>query len=903
MCHKNVKKKLYFYKEKFFLKLPNRIWLGQEGLLPLTHRQRMKEKQKKSVIDVINQLPWGTHVCLFYQSRNDLIDILVPYFRQGLEENELCVWATSESLEAEEAEKALKKAVKNLDYYIKKGQIEILDARTLYAQSGKLEAERVLKFWAQKEKEALEKEFDGLRVSGNPFCLEKEEWRNFVDYESDVNNVIENYRMKALCCYSLEKCGAFEVIDLVSNHQFALIKRDNKWELIENSIHEHKEKAYSEANARLRILQKVSEAVHSSLVLENVFKQITEGAVHIMGYTTAFIITLDEAKRDFKIRALSTKERLESLIGKILGLSLWNISFPANPELNSTIRSVMNGKIVVAKNLAEIAYPIISEKKCSALQMLRETKNYIVVPLKVESEVVGGVLISSSREDVTDEELGIIKSFAHAASSAIKNANLHLQAKQTQEELRKSEEKYKFLVDNSTEIILILSKRGKILFANKIAMNNFGYSEEELIGHSIINFVTKDSIRKALYALAQEFLGRPQPEMEVKAKTKSGEIRYLEVTKGSAPIYENKKLIGVMISATDITGRKKAYEELKSSEERLKILYEYAPDAYYLNDLKGNFVNGNIAAEKMTGYNKEDLIGKSFLKLKLLPPGQIPKAAAALAKNVLGQPTGPDEFVLYRKDGSQVPVEIRTFPVKIIGQSLVLSIVRDITERKKAEERIKASLKEKEILLQEIHHRVKNNMQIISSLLMLQSRTITDKQALETLQSSQNRVRSMALIHERLYRSKDFERVDFAEYARSLTGHLISSYGINSKLIRLDMDIKDVSLDINTAIPCSLIVNELISNSLKHAFPDGRKGEIKIAMHPLDGNEIELIVSDNGIGIPEEVDFRKTESLGLYLVYILAEDQLDGKIKLERSKGTRFQIRLRKKIEKKHIFD
>lgn len=854
----------------------------------------MKEKQRKSAIDVINRLSWGAHVCLFYQSKSDLIEILIPYFKQGLENNELCIWATSEPLEAEEAGAALKKAVKNLDYSIKKGQMEILNARTLYAQSGKLEADRVLKFWTQKEKEALEKGFNGLRVSGNPFCLEREKRRNFVDYEAEVNNVIENYRMMALCCYSLDKCGAFEVIDLVSNHQFALIKRDNKWELIENSIHEHKEKAYSEANARLQILQQVTKAVHSSLDLENVFKQITEGVVHIMGYTTALIVTLNKAKRHFEVRALSAKERIESLIGKILGSSLWNISFAANPELNSTFKSVMSGKIVVAKNLAEVAYPIISEKKCSALQMLRKTRNYIVTPLKVDTEVVGGVLISSSREDVTDEELGIIKSFAHSASNAIKNANLHLEAKQTQEALRKSEGKYKFLVDNTAEVILILSKGGKILFANKSAMNDFGYSEEELIGHSITKFLTKDSIKKALYALAQEFLGRPQPEMEVRAKTKSGEIRYLEVTEGSVPIYEDGKLSGVMISATDITGRKKAYEELKSSEERLKILYEYAPDAYYLVDLKGNLVNGNIAAEKMTGYNREELIGKNILKLKLLPPGLIPKATAALAKNVLGQPTGPDEFVLNRKDGSQVPLEISTFPVKIKGQSLVLSIARDITERKKAEERIKASLKEKEILLQEIHHRVKNNMQIISSLLNLQSRNITDKQSLEIFQSSQNRIRLMALIHERLYRSKDFNRVDFAEYARSLTDYLFGSYGINTKLVRLKMDIKDVFLDINAAIPCSLIINELISNSLKHAFPDGREGEIKIAMHPLNGNEIELVVSDNGVGIPEEVNFRKTESLGLYLVTILAEDQLDGKIKLDRNKGTRFQIRLRK---------
>jgi len=150
--------------------------------------------------------------------------------------------------------------------------------------------------------------------------------------------------------------------------------------------------------------------------------------------------------------------------------------------------------------------------------------------------------------------------------------------------------------------------------------------------------------------------------------------------------------------APDITERKQAEEELRSSEERLRILFEYAPDAYYLSDLKGNFVDGNKAAEEITGYRREELIGKSFLKLKLLSPRQIPKAAALLAKNVLGQATGPDEFILNRKDGTQIPVEIRTFPVKIKGQTLVLGIARDITERKRMEHDLKERVKELQCL-------------------------------------------------------------------------------------------------------------------------------------------------------------------------------------------------------------
>jgi two-component sensor histidine kinase len=216
-------------------------------------------------------------------------------------------------------------------------------------------------------------------------------------------------------------------------------------------------------------------------------------------------------------------------------------------------------------------------------------------------------------------------------------------------------------------------------------------------------------------------------------------------------------------------------------------------------------------------------------------------------------------------------------------------------ERKLAEEQIKAALKEKDLLLQEVHHRVKNNMQIIYSLLRLQSSLTKDEKALEIFDKIKNRVKSMALIHEKLYRSKNFARVDFADYIQSLTNHLFIAFGIEPKAIRLNVNVKDIFLDINTAIPCGLIINELISNSLKHAFLDVKKGEIKIAMHPLNENEIELIVSDNGVGLPKDVDFRNTKSLGLHLVNILARDQLHSEIKLDRMKGARFKMRLKMK--------
>jgi two-component sensor histidine kinase len=222
----------------------------------------------------------------------------------------------------------------------------------------------------------------------------------------------------------------------------------------------------------------------------------------------------------------------------------------------------------------------------------------------------------------------------------------------------------------------------------------------------------------------------------------------------------------------------------------------------------------------------------------------------------------------------------------------------DITERKLAEEQIKASLKEKEVLLREVHHRVKNNMQVIISLLRLQAASVKDKKFSDLLKESQDRIQSMALIHEKLYRSEDFARVDFDGYLRGLARELFRSYGIDRSKIALKTEFGGVSLGLDNAVPCALIINELISNSLKHAFPEEREGEIEIAFHSTKGEDVELRVGDNGIGLPRDLDFRNTESLGLNLVTILAENQLRGSIELDSTGGTKFLIRFKRTPDK-----
>ena len=217
----------------------------------------------------------------------------------------------------------------------------------------------------------------------------------------------------------------------------------------------------------------------------------------------------------------------------------------------------------------------------------------------------------------------------------------------------------------------------------------------------------------------------------------------------------------------------------------------------------------------------------------------------------------------------------------------------EVNERKQAEEALKASLKEKEVLLRELYHRTRNNMNVIRGLLTLQSANTNDKQVLEIFRETDNRIMSMGLVHKLLYQSKDLSKIDLKHYIATLADALFKSYRVSPGKILLNLDTESIPISIDTAAPCGLIINELMSNCLKHAFPENREGEIRIGLHLTDEDEIELRVGDNGIGIPQEIDLRNSESLGLKLITDLAERQLGGKVELKRGDGTEFVIRFK----------
>lgn len=293
-------------------------------------------------------------------------------------------------------------------------------------------------------------------------------------------------------------------------------------------------------------------------------------------------------------------------------------------------------------------------------------------------------------------------------------------------------------------------------------------------------------------------------------------------------------------------------------------------------------------------YNKN--VSESFPDDKVLSEMNIEGYAGIPLKDKNGKPNGI--FWAVSRRGLNLPPQAGEV------MDIIAAKAGSEIERIRSEAQIMASLKEKEVLLKEIHHRVKNNLQVISSLLNLQSKYITDERVLSVFRESQNRVKSMALVHEELYQSRDLAKIDFSEYVRNLISFLFRSYGANSNFIITKINIDDIMMSIDSAIPCGLIINELVSNSLKYAFQTCAKveedrGEIKISLHKIGNSspktpnaksKIELIVSDNGDGFPKEIDFKNTESLGLQLVNTLTE-QLDGTIEFNGAGGAEFKIK------------
>jgi PAS domain S-box-containing protein len=526
-------------------------------------------------------------------------------------------------------------------------------------------------------------------------------------------------------------------------------------------------------------------------------------------------------------------------------------------------------------------------------------------------------LISINRE-LDDTNRGVVAVYAELDDKVISLARAN-------EALARSEQRYRTLTEASPDQIVIDGSDGTIQYANTTALRLFRLPYDQVVGKPRKDLFPPDIFRLQDLALQKVF--RTGESSRTEEIIPSGPEE-LWIDTHMVPLKDEAGAVSSVLSiARDITERKRDEEEIKKGATLLNDVGEMAqvggweldvatkeirwtPETYRIHELAGD---EKIDLPKSLLFY--DLPGRSTMEaavqhcieteepfdldLPLTSAGgkHLWVRAMGHAVNTGGnvvKVTGTFQDITERKAADET---IRTFGENLERQVMDrtadlsdsnLKLITEIGIRLDAEKRLTKNVGEKDALLREVHHRVKNNLQIIISLLNLQSRYMTDEVTLAAFRESQSRIKVMALVHEKLYQSTNLEKIDLDNFLKFLGSSLFQFYGVNGKGIRLTIESRDIFLAINTAIPLGLMINELITNSLKYAFPAGRTGEIFLAVHRQD-TKLTVIYKDTGIGIPQDFDWRNAKSMGLRLIITLA-DQLDGTIELDRSSGTAFTI-------------
>ncbi len=375
--------------------------------------------------------------------------------------------------------------------------------------------------------------------------------------------------------------------------------------------------------------------------------------------------------------------------------------------------------------------------------------------------------------------------------------------------------------------------------------------------------------------------------------------RFVDVT--YAPYRDDDNtLSGALVSVRDITNLSRAEEALRESESRFRAVWEIASDALALSDPDGTVVAANPAYSKLYGYPLEEVIGQNFA---IIFPLRQRAQAMEQYRAVFNAPESPAAFEteIERANGERRLVESRISFITRNGLRVaMLSTIRDITERKQNEERIKAALAEKEVLLRELYHRTKNNMQVIGSLLSLQATQAKSASVSTVFKEMETRIRAMALVHQKLYQSQNLSSLDLKEYISDLALLLSRSYRLDADRVSLVLELEPVPVLIDTAIPCGLILHELISNAFKHGFPGKRRGQIRICLSKT-GDAIALQVSDNGVGLATDFDPRQSQTLGLQTILGIGEHQLQGQVTLKTGPGVTCTIQFKDNLYQARI--
>jgi PAS domain S-box-containing protein len=451
------------------------------------------------------------------------------------------------------------------------------------------------------------------------------------------------------------------------------------------------------------------------------------------------------------------------------------------------------------------------------------------------------------------------------------------------ESLRESEERYRLMADNATDLISRHSPQGVFLYASPASRSLLGYRPEELLGTSAYGYLHPDDADAVRRADGDTGTFLSAGTAVYRIRKKDGTYAWFESSARPVRHPLTGELQEVIAVSRDITGRR----QIEESFRRYEFIANASNEFMTLINREYVYEAANAAYCRAHGRERDQIVGTTVADVW----GK--ETFSSVIKGYLdhcfaGTDVHYERWFEFGDKGKRY-IAVNYYPYRSERGDVTHAVVvsHDLTDRKRDEDAIHASLKEKEMLLKEIHHRVKNNLQVISSLLNLQSNSIESKETRELVRESQNRVRSMALIHEKLYQSESLAQVQFAEYLRNLTRDLFRSYSAGG--VGLKLQAEDIPLDVDTAIPCGLIINELVSNALKYAFPAGRSGDLHVSFLKISRERCALTVTDNGVGLPADIDVKNPKTLGLQLVNMLV-NQLHGTLDVVTDGGTTVMV-------------
>jgi len=816
---------------------------------------------RKFGIDLVGDIHWGTHLCQFYETKQDLIDILVPYFAEGLRSNEYCMWVTSPPLEVDEAKKALKKVVPNLEECIRKKQIEIISYNDWYLLGGKFDSNRVLQGWVEKEQGALKNGFDGLRLTGNTFWIERSLWQSFVDYEEAVNAVIGEHKMLALCTYCLSNCSGTDVLDVVRNHVGTLVKQNNKWYLVEDAA---RRKAVNGA-------LKLSERKYSAL-----FENMQDAFAYHK-------LLVDEAGRPLDYVFLEVNSDFE----RFTGLKRENVIGKRVTEILPDIQKDPANWIGVYGKVALTGEQTRFENYSQALGRWYQISAYS--PQK-------GYFVATF-EDITDRKEN---------EESLRKINEELEERVRKRTIEVSSERQRLynVLETLPAYVVLLDKDYCVPFANKVFRERFGESK----GKPCYDFLF-DRNSPCENCETYKVLKINGPHRWEWAGPDGRDYDIYDF-----PFVESDGSTLILEMGIDITQRKRAEKQLRDASLYARSLIEASLDPLVTISTEGKITDVNQATELATGCSRAELIGNDFSYYFTDPE----KAKIGYTKVFTEGFVRDYPLVIKHKSGktTEVLYNATIYTNEIGVMQGVFASARDITELKKAEAQAQEAakkLKDSERLAAigatagMVGHDIRNPLQTISSELYFANKDLTK------LPESQEKVSVVASLAE-IEKSVDYiNKVvqDLQDYSRPLNpkieesdlktivNTLITKNGL-PKNIKVSVEITDEATKVNAdSYYLKRILYNLVINAVQ-AMPNG--GKLTIDAYK-DIDKTVLSVKDTGVGIPEEIQDKmftlmfttksKGQGFGLPVVKRMTES-LGGTVTFESQtgKGATFTVTL-----------